>query len=125
MPKSALFLHVTDVHLAAAGTPFNRDDHKVRIPGIEQASREATLELLFERLAERLTKEGRRLDGVIFSGDAQDKGLPGGHKLLFDLLLKHLGPLGVAPSCIVATPGNHDVPRCRATIRMRTARQSG
>jgi 3',5'-cyclic AMP phosphodiesterase CpdA len=111
MSQTATLLHVTDVHVASAGTPFNRDDHKVVIPGIEQDSREGLLGLLFGRLAERLTKGGQRLDGIIFSGDAQDRGRPGGHRLLLDLLLRHFGPLGITANSIVATPGNHDVPR--------------
>jgi 3',5'-cyclic AMP phosphodiesterase CpdA len=111
MATSATFLHVTDTHIAEDGTPFARDDHKVSVPSIEQDSREGLLELLFRRLAERLASEGRRLDGVLFSGDAQDRGRPGGHKLLLDLVLKHFGPLGITPERIVATPGNHDVPR--------------
>ena len=111
MPVSATFLHVTDTHLAAAGTAFDRDDHKISIPGIAQDSRESVLDLLFSRLAERLAREGRSLDAVIFSGDAQDRGRLGGHQLLLDLLLRHFARLGVTPGNIVATPGNHDVPR--------------
>ena len=111
MPSSATFLHLTDAHLAAAGVPFERDDHKVTIPGIEQETRESALELTLIRLAERLTQSGRSLDGVLFSGDAQDRGKPGGHKLLLDLILRYFGPLGVTTGNIVAVPGNHDVPR--------------
>lgn len=111
MPSSATFLHLTDVHLAAAGVPFERDDHKVDIPGIEQETRESALELTLSRLAERLEQSGRRLDGVLFSGDAQDRGRPGGHQILLDLVLRHFGSLGVTTTNIVAVPGNHDVPR--------------
>ncbi|WP_292534847.1 metallophosphoesterase [Mesorhizobium sp.] len=102
---------MTDAHLAAAGAPFERDDHKVNIPGIEQETRESAMELTLSRLAERLERSGRRLDGVLFSGDAQDRGRPGGHQILLDLILRHFGPLGVATAQIVAVPGNHDVPR--------------
>lgn len=111
MANSATFLHLTDAHLAAAGAPFERDDHKVNIPGIEQETRESAMELTLSRLAERLERSGRRLDGVLFSGDAQDRGRPGGHQILLDLILRHFGPLGVATAQIVAVPGNHDVPR--------------
>ena len=111
MSSSATFLHVTDAHLAAAGVPFERDDHKVTIPGVEQETRESALELTLSRLAERLTRSGRSLDGVLFSGDAQDRGKPGGHQLLLDLILRHFGPLGVTTGNIVAIPGNHDVAR--------------
>ncbi|TIU26297.1 MAG: hypothetical protein E5W53_07165 [Mesorhizobium sp.] len=109
VPNSATFLHLTDAHLAAAGAPFERDDHKINIPGIEQETRESAMELTLSRLAERLERSGRRLDGVLFSGDAQDRGRPGGHQILLDLILRHFGPLGVATAQIVAVPGNHDV----------------
>ena len=111
MPSSATFLHVTDAHLALEGTSFDRDDHKIAIAAIRQETREAALERTFSRLAERLSQTGRRLDGVLFSGDAQDRGRPGGHQILFDLLIRHFGPLGAEPANIVAVPGNHDVPR--------------
>jgi hypothetical protein len=111
MGSIATFLHVTDAHLAEAGTAFARDDHKVSIPGIGLDQREAVLDLLFQRLAEQLSTERRHLDGILFSGDAQDRGRPGGHELLLAMLLKHFGPLGIMASKIVATPGNHDVPR--------------
>lgn len=111
MPSFATFLHLTDAHLAAAGVPFERDDHKVVIPGIESETRESALELTFTRLAERLERSGRRLDGLLFSGDAQDRGRPGGHQILLELILRHFGPLGVTTANIVAVPGNHDVPR--------------
>jgi len=105
------FLHVTDAHISGLGTEFPRDDQKVKIPGASQDTREEVLRLLFARLAERLRQESRQLDGVLFSGDALDRGRASGHKLLLDLLLRHFGPLGITPERIVATPGNHDVPR--------------
>ena len=111
MPNSATFLHLTDAHLAQSGVPFERDDHKVDIPAVEQETRESALELMCSRLAERLKRSERKLDGVLFSGDAQDRGRPGGHRLLFDLLLRHFGALGVTAANIVAIPGNHDVSR--------------
>ncbi len=111
MPSLATFLHLTDTHLAAAGVPFERDDHKVVIPGIERETRESVLDLTLSRLAERLERSERRLDGVLFSGDAQDRGRPGGHQIMLDLVLRHFSPLGVTTANIVAVPGNHDVPR--------------
>ncbi|WP_188053930.1 metallophosphoesterase [Sphingosinithalassobacter sp. CS137] len=108
---SPIFLHVTDAHVTGHGVAVKRDDHKVVIPGISQATREGTLELLLARVAERLLENGRNLDAVIFSGDAAERGDLGGHKALLDILLKSLGPVGIAPGKIVATPGNHDVPR--------------
>jgi 3',5'-cyclic AMP phosphodiesterase CpdA len=111
MANCATFLHLTDAHVSSAGVPFARDDQKVEIPGVPAGKREAVLGQLFARVAERLKGEGRQLDGVIFSGDAQSRGDPGGHELVFKLLIDHLGAVGVTPGRIVATPGNHDVPR--------------
>ncbi|MBA8908012.1 metallophosphoesterase [Aminobacter ciceronei] len=108
---SATFLHVTDAHIAYAGTALERDDRKTVVAGLQPQTREAALRQVFERLAERLSLEGRSLDGVIFSGDAQDRGRQGGHELLLDLLLSFFGPLGITAGRIVATPGNHDVDR--------------
>lgn len=111
MPSSATFLHLTDTHLALTGVAFVRDDHKVKISGIDSETRESALELLCSRLAERLTRSGRKLAGVLFTGDAQERGQPGGHQILLDLLLRHFEPLGLTTATIVALPGNHDVPR--------------
>lgn len=108
---SAMFLHVTDAHIAFATTVLERDERKTVVAGLPAQTREAALRQVFERLAERLTRERRSLDGVIFSGDAQDRGRQGGHELLFDLLLNFFGPFGVTAERIVATPGNHDVDR--------------
>lgn len=108
---SATFLHVTDAHIAYAGTALERDDRKTTVVGLPAQTREAALRQVFERLAERLKREGRTLDGVIFSGDAQDRGRQGGHELLLDLLLKYFAPFGITAERIVATPGNHDVDR--------------
>jgi 3',5'-cyclic AMP phosphodiesterase CpdA len=106
-----LFLHITDAHVTGHGVAVERDDHKVDIEGIDHATREGTLALLLTRIAERLKHEGRELDAVIFSGDAADRGDLGGHRALLDIVLEALGPVGIAPGKIVATPGNHDVPR--------------
>lgn len=108
MPDRATFLHITDAHVSASGVPFERDDRKVDVPGIPAGTREETLDLLFRRLAERLTRDGRTLDGVIFSGDAQSKGAPGGHELVFKMIADHLG---IAADRIISVPGNHDVRR--------------
>lgn len=109
--SGATFLHVTDAHLAFAGTALERDDRKTVVAGLPAQTRETALRQVFERLAERLTSEGRSLDAVIFSGDAQDRGRKGGHELLLDLLLNCFGPFGITADRIVATPGNHDVDR--------------
>ncbi|MGY4172645.1 metallophosphoesterase [Bradyrhizobium sp. USDA 4529] len=110
MPDRAIFLHVTDAHVSANGVPHERDDFKVDVPGLLGGTREAALAQLFSRFAEWLDKEKLALDGVIFSGDAQEKGGPGGHELVLKLILDKLGPFGIVPHKIVATPGNHDVP---------------
>lgn len=51
------------------------------------------------------------LSGVLFCGDAQNKGLPGGHDQLLKMLTERFELVGVTPANIVATPGNHDVPK--------------
>ncbi len=111
MSNSATFLHVSDTHLAHTGVPFPRDDHKIVIQEINPETRESVLQLTFNRLAEKLKGSKRRLDGVFFTGDAQNRGQPGGHEMLCNLLLSHFGELGVKAKNIVAIPGNHDVPR--------------
>lgn len=68
---SATFLHVTDAHIAYAGTPLERDDRKTIVAGLQPQTREIALRQVFERLAERLKREDRILDGVIFSGDVR------------------------------------------------------
>lgn len=111
MSGSATFLHITDLHVSAAGVSFDRDDQKVQIPEVPKGTREQVLGLMFRRLAERLDREACSLDGVLFSGDAQSQGKAGGHELVLGLLTEHLGPLGLTTDQIVAVPGNHDVPR--------------
>jgi 3',5'-cyclic AMP phosphodiesterase CpdA len=111
MNGRALFLHLTDPHVSAAGVPFAQDDQKALIPGITAPTREPALKLMLRRLGERLVEEERKLDGVLFAGDAQNQGKPGGHELVLKALLDHLGPVGVTAAQIVAVPGNHDVRR--------------
>lgn len=74
MAERATFLHITDPHVSAAGEAFERDDRKVDISGIPNGTRQEVLKLLFQRLAGRLAAEGRSLDAVLFSGDAQNRG---------------------------------------------------
>lgn len=111
MTQQATFLHVTDAHISGDGISFERDDHKLAVPGLPRTTRETAIRDLFSRLAEKLAAERRTLDGVFFSGDAQDRGAPGGHELLFQLIMENLEAVGITPAKIVATPGNHDVPR--------------
>src|ERR1700761_2495985 len=111
MSERAVFLHLTDAHVSANGVPHVRDDFKTKVGGLPASTRETVLADLFSRFAERLDKDGKRLDGVIFSGDAPNKGDPGGHEIILGLILDRLGPYGITPGRIVATPGNHDVPR--------------
>ncbi|RRI84242.1 hypothetical protein EIM01_06605 [Pseudomonas aeruginosa] len=109
--SSPNFLHLTDTHLASAGVALVRDDHKVKIPEVEHGTRETALELLFKRLAEKLRRTECKLDGVLFTGDAQDRGRPGGHQILLELILHYFESAGITAKNIVAVPGNHDVPR--------------
>ncbi len=111
MGAAATFIHITDTHLSDDDSEFKRDDHKVRIAGIQPDTRHAALDLTLKRLAEHLVSHKMVLQGVLFTGDAQDKGKPGGHQLLLELLLKHFGAHGITAKNIVAIPGNHDVVR--------------
>ncbi|WP_167514766.1 metallophosphoesterase [Mesorhizobium intechi] len=104
------FLLITDTHLADGGSELRLDDlSKTTIPSISHPTREGEIGKLFERIASDLRGKEQRLDGVLFAGDAQRKGLPGGHKILFDLILANFGEFGIEPGRIVAAPGNHDV----------------
>jgi len=111
MTVAARFLHITDTHVTGSGEPLARDDHKTKIPGIEQATREGALDLTLDRLRERLVANNDKLDAVVFTGDATLKGVVEGHQALLDMLLKYLEPVGITAARIVATPGNHDVPK--------------
>ncbi|MBJ3785619.1 metallophosphoesterase [Devosia sediminis] len=111
MASSATFLHLTDTHLRAATTELRTRDIKTALPGVTQDTREAAVDRLLAMVAERLESTNQKLDGVLFSGDAQFRGEDGGHAELLAAILKHLAPHGVSRGNIVATPGNHDVPR--------------
>lgn len=106
-----LFLHITDAHITGDGVPLPLDDHKTKIPKINQDTRESALRRLLSRLAERLDGEGRHLDAVIFTGDAAERGNLAGHAALRNIILETLAKVGIVAEKIVATPGNHDVPR--------------
>lgn len=111
MTITARLLHITDTHLKTSGTELKRDDHKQSIPGITQTTREEALSDTLKRVSAILKGTGQHLEGIVFCGDAQVGGKPGGHKLLFELLMENFGSLGITPQKIVAVPGNHDVPR--------------
>jgi 3',5'-cyclic AMP phosphodiesterase CpdA len=111
MSTTARFLHLTDPHLTGSGEPLKRDDHKTHIPGIDQATREGALDVVLQRLAERLLADGVSLDAVVFTGDATLRGVDAGQRALLDMLLQRLGSVGITAGKIVATPGNHDVPK--------------
>ena len=111
MSTTATFLHITDVHLTQAGSPMRRDDTKVEIEAADVETRETALDLTFEKLAERIKSENITLSGVLFCGDAQNKGAPGGHDQLLAMLTSRFGSVGISNANIVATPGNHDVPK--------------
>jgi 3',5'-cyclic AMP phosphodiesterase CpdA len=110
MATTATFLHVTDTHLKPGGLS-NQEDLKLDVPGIGPVRRIDALRITVRQLAERLKAEDRKLDGVLFSGDAQDKGLPNGHKELREVLREELGGVMSCGARFVATPGNHDVPQ--------------
>lgn len=109
------FLVITDTHLANGGSELRLDDlSKVALPAIAHPTRETEIGKLFERIASELQRRGQNLDGIFFAGDAQRRGLPGGHEILFDLILENFANVGISPKKIVATPGNHDVKKWSA-----------
>lgn len=104
------FLLITDTHFASEGSPLELDDlSKTSASAIGHSTRENETERLFKRVASTLSRDNRKLDGVLFAGDAQRRGLPGGHQILFDLIMKYFKEHGISPERIVAIPGNHDV----------------
>lgn len=104
------FLLITDSHFADEGSELKLDDlSKTSVRQILHPTREAEIDKLFGRIADELRRNGEMLDGVLFGGDAQRRGLTGGHRILFDLIIQHFGERGISPKRIVATPGNHDV----------------
>lgn len=106
-----LFLHITDAHITGKGEALPWDDHKVTFPKIDQPTREKELTHLLKRFAERLDSEQRTLDAVIFTGDAAQRGDLNGHAALLNIILTTLEGAGISAERIVATLGNHDVPR--------------
>lgn len=107
----ALILHVTDPHFFEVEPSALFHDHKVKVTGLKQDSREEIFGLTLELLSKRLQERNEKIDAVIFTGDAQDRNSAGGHTELREQLLKHLAICGVRGDNIVATPGNHDVNR--------------
>lgn len=102
------FLHVTDSHLSPSDVVETKDI-KIKVPGVEQPLRTELLKATVQKLRDKLLKEGRTLDGVLFSGDGTLRGNTSGQDALRNFLIDGLRPLGITPSNIVATPGNHDV----------------
>lgn len=119
MPSTkSLFLHVTDAHLGShdgsreksRSQTFIEADIKVNLPGILDRNRaEIYRSTLRDMVAVHLEKGERRLSGVIISGDATHEGNDTCARILKKLLLDELQLVGIEPSNIVVTPGNHDV----------------
>ncbi|HWI81568.1 metallophosphoesterase [Ramlibacter sp.] len=105
MSQSARLLHITDTHILLGGGDYNPDDIKQDI-GVAGQSRGEALQTLLKRIATDI--HCNPLDGVVFSGDALARGVPGGNQLLLDLIVEQLR---IAPERILAVPGNHDVPK--------------
>lgn len=110
MPTTATFLHVTDTHLVD-GAASNQADIKTRVPKIEDTSKLQALKVTAAQLATRLSEEKRLLDGILFTGDAQDKGMPNGHVALRGALEESLRGVLREGWKFVAVPGNHDIPK--------------
>lgn len=110
MATTATFLHVTDTHLSDGATS-NQEDLKLAVDDIGPTTKIDALRVTARLLAKRLRLENRKLDGILFTGDAQDRGLPNGHAALRKMLAEELQDLMAEHARFVATPGNHDVPQ--------------
>lgn len=108
-PHNALrLLHITDSHLDDISV-VNRIDIKSNIIGVQNPLRTDVLRETILNFAKKIKTTGGKLDAVIVSGDSTLKGNVGGQVALREILLEHLVDLGITPSKIIATPGNHDV----------------
>ena len=56
--NSATFLHVTDAHIAYAGTALERDDRKTVVTGLPAQTREAALRQVCQRQSKILPRAG-------------------------------------------------------------------
>lgn len=110
MATSATFLHITDTHLGI-GSSSDQVDLKLQVSGIKSPTRVEALSVTAILLSQRLKSEGRRLDGILFTGDAQDRSAGNGHALLRETLVDALRDVMKEHWRFVATPGNHDIPQ--------------
>lgn len=102
------FLHVTDCHLTKTAT-VEIVDRKTKVKGMRPILRTKMLEDTLRSLAEKLKKNGTKLDAVLFSGDGTLQGDLDGQVLLREMLLTELASVGITTANLIATPGNHDV----------------
>src|SRR2546423_557143 len=100
-----LILHISDLHLVSPDASPALDDHKAGlVPTASRSSHFQALRLTFQRLAERLLKEGRHLDAIVVSGDIADRNEEGGYTA-FTELLESLNPVRPSADRVVVVPG--------------------
>lgn len=105
----ALILHLSDLHLVAPSASLPIGTHKAGlVPTQSRQTYQDVLKRTIRALAERLVKEGRRIDAVIMTGDIANQNNPEGYSAFIELV-DALGDLRVAPNRVVVVPGNHDV----------------
>jgi 3',5'-cyclic AMP phosphodiesterase CpdA len=105
----SLILHLSDLHLGAAGTSDDVGDYKVRvIPEGERQTRVKLLGQTLDALRKYLTTQHEVLDAVVVTGDVTTYCNPTGFTELQPLLTR-LGGTLPPPDRIVVIPGNHDV----------------
>lgn len=102
------FLHITDCHLSNSET-VSTIDVKLKGGGVTKPLRSDVLRNTLESVRDILLKDGKTLSALIFSGDGTFKGDKTGQKMLRNMLLDVLKPVGITTANIVATPGNHDI----------------
>lgn len=107
MNQEALFLHLSDLHLNNKSA--NIEDIKEDIGiGTHVTTPTNLFNNTLNELSLRLKKDGKKLSGIIISGDCKSEDGTGTAQIK-SFLLEAFKDLGVVPGNIVVTPGNHDV----------------
>jgi 3',5'-cyclic AMP phosphodiesterase CpdA len=106
----SLILHLSDLHLAPAGSDTDEGDY-AKLDLLSPQERQKKVALVRSTLRDvyrSLDESGDELGGIVISGDITVRNHEEGFKLL-DGLLKELGPKRPPNQNVVVVPGNHDV----------------
>jgi 3',5'-cyclic AMP phosphodiesterase CpdA len=106
----SLLLHLSDLHLALDEDDEDLGDYKTDVvPKESRQLRVRTIRQTLRALGGRLRDDGRRLDGLVISGDVTYRGAISGLQLLSGVLGELGDRLPSDPARIIVVPGNHDV----------------